>query len=559
MRQREERIQGARGDGSDRPAPAASDRTHGIPRTHGPDGTGAGPGASPSAAGGAVDALWGAAVRGASPPAARPGDGRGGEGGGGAGSPAAPQAAVAYLQGLGRFGMRLGLQRIRRLLAALGHPEEDLPPVYHVTGTNGKGSTACILEAVLRAAGCRTALFTSPHLVRYEERFAFDGRPVSGLELAAAIERVRSAADAVAATGEAPTEFEVATAVFFLLVQARRPDAVVLEVGLGGRYDATNVVPRPAVSVVTNVALDHTDRLGRTVEEIAYDKVGIARPGVPLVTGALDPAALRVLRRETARVGAPLWEVRPLTDAPPPAAGPGRDEPAGEPPGPVAVATYRLRTTGPEGSRWDYRGPAGSPRGAAVRWDHLPLALVGPHQVANAAVAVAALQAAAATGRGLQVGRAAVERGLAAARWPGRMERLRWQGRDVWLDGAHNPAGMAALARTVATLWPGRRVLLVIGMLDDKDVEQAAGAIAPVTGRAVVSEPPSPRAAPAERLARALAAQGVPVVVEREPVGALARALREAEPGQPVLVTGSLYLVGAVRAHVLAPAGAPGA
>ncbi|HEY8551935.1 MAG TPA: cyanophycin synthetase, partial [Thermaerobacter sp.] len=285
--------------------------------------------------------------------------------------------------------------------------------------------------------------------------------------------------------------------------------------------------------------------------------VGIARPGVPLVTGALDPAALGVLRRETARVGAPLWEVRPQSVAPLPAP-PGGDEPAGGPPGPVAVATYRLRATGPEGSRWDYRGPAGSPRGGEVRWENLPLGLVGPHQVANAAVAVTALQAAAATGRGLQVGRAVVERGLAAARWPGRMERLRWQGRDVWLDGAHNPAGMAALARTVATLWPGRRVLLVIGMLDDKDVEQAAAAIAPVTGRAVASEPPSPRAASAQRVAKALVARGVPVAVEREPVRALARAVREAEPEQPVLVTGSLYLVGAVRAHVLAPAGIPG-
>lgn len=471
--------------------------------------------------------------------------------GAGAARTGAGQAAVEYLQGLSRFGMRLGLERIRQLLQRLGHPEEGLPPVYHITGTNGKGSTACILEAVLRSAGYRTALFTSPHLVHYEERFVFDGRPVTGAELAAAVERARAAAGAMAAEGEAPTEFEVATAVFLLLVQMRQPDAVVLEVGLGGRYDATNAVPRPVVSVVTNVALDHTDRLGRTVEEIAYDKVGIARPGVPLVTGALDPGALAVLRREAARVGAPLWEVRP-------------DEPGPQGPGPAAAARYRLRSTGPDGSRWDYRCGAVTPAGQGglpgtpVRWDDLPLALLGPHQVANAAVAVTALLAAAAAGRGLPVTREVVERGLAAARWPGRMERLAWRGREIWLDGAHNPAGMAALVRTAATLWPGRQALLVIGMLDDKDVEAAAAAIAPAVARAVVTEPPSPRAAPARRVAAALEACGVPVTVEREPMAALDRALGEAAPGQPVLVAGSLYLVGAVRGRVLEPAGAPG-
>ena len=493
------------------------------------------------------------------------------------GEAGAGRAAVAYLQGLSRFGMRLGLERVRRLLAGLGHPEEGLPPVYHITGTNGKGSTASLIEAILRAAGYRTALFTSPHLVHYEERFLFDGRPVPGVELAAAVDRARRAAAAMTEQGgEPPTEFEVATAVFFLLVQARRPDAVVLEVGLGGRYDATNTVPQPAVAVVTNVALDHMDRLGPTVEAIAYDKVGIARPGVPLVTGALDPAALAVLRREAAALGAPLWEVRPAAeagkDAGPPGigiapsaaaaapSGPGvlleaAPAPGAEPPGtgvPAAVATYRLRSTGPGGSRWDYRGPA-----AGARWDDLPLALVGPHQVANAAVAVTALLAASGSGRGLFVDRRAVERGLAAARWPGRMERVRWEGRELWLDGAHNPAGMAALARTVATLWPGRRILVVLGMLDDKQVEEAAAALAPVTERAVVTEPPSPRAAPAQRVAQALAGCGVPAVIRRDPLAALALAVAEAGPDQPVLVTGSLYLVGAIRGHVLHPA--PGA
>ena len=475
--------------------------------------------------------------------------------------------AVGYLQGLSRFGMRLGLERIRDLLAALGHPEDRLPPVYHIAGTNGKGSTACLIESILRAAGYRTALFTSPHLVHYEERFAFDGRPVAGAELAGAVARARAAAEERAAAGrEQPTEFEVATAVFFDLVARRRPDAVVLEVGLGGRYDATNAVPSPAVSVVTNVALDHTDRLGRTVAEIARDKAGIARPGVPLITGAADPEALAVLRATCREVGAPLGEVAGEAAVPPageepavaaaPAApgrraagGPGEDGAGAG--GGRPVATYRIREVGGTGARWDYRSEWAS-------WTDLPLGLVGRHQVANAAVAVTAVLAAAAAGRGLPVDEAAIRRGLATARWPGRLERLSWQGREVWLDGAHNPAGMAALARAVADLWPGRRPVLVFGMLDDKDVESAAAAIAPVTAWAVVTEPPTSRAAAAERGAAALAARGVPAVIERDPAAALHRALAGALPRDPVVVAGSLYLVGHVRSLLLAPAATPG-
>lgn len=435
--------------------------------------------------------------------------------------------AIAYLQGLGRFGVRLGLERTRDLLAALGHPERLLPPVYHIAGTNGKGSTACLMEAVLRAAGYRTALFTSPHLSRYEERFSFDGRPVAPGELAAAVERVREAVAELAAAGrERPTEFEFTTGVFLDMVARRPTGAVILEAGLGGRYDATNAVPSPVVSVITNVALDHTDRLGRTVVEIARDKAGIARPGVPLVTGAADPEALAVLEEVCSATGAPLLRV----------VGDGGEEPGRDP---GVAARYRVRELGPGGARWDFES-------VWVSWRDLPLALAGRHQVANAAVALTALLAA---GEGAPaVDEEAVRRGLAAARWPGRLERLEWQGREIWLDGAHNPAGMAALARALRDLLPDHPVVLVFGMLDDKDVEAAAAAIAPLAALAVVTEPGSPRAASAERGAEALAACGVPVVIEREPVRALQRALAEAPPGLPLVVAGSLYLVGALRA-----------
>ncbi|HEY8395035.1 MAG TPA: folylpolyglutamate synthase/dihydrofolate synthase family protein [Thermaerobacter sp.] len=444
--------------------------------------------------------------------------------------------AIDYVRGLGRFGVRLGLERTRELLAALGHPERRLPPVYHIAGTNGKGSTACLIESILRAAGHRTALFTSPHLSRYEERFAFDGRPVAPEELAAAVERAREAVRGLAAAGkETPTEFEFTTAVFLDLVARRRPDAVILEVGLGGRHDATNAVPRPAVSVVTNVALDHTDRLGRTVAEIARDKAGIARPGVPLVTGAADPDALVVLEEVCAAAGTPLLRVV---------------EGGGAGPDPRGAARYRVRELGPGGARWDFESDWAC-------WRDLPLALRGRHQVANAAVALTALLAAAARG-GPAVDEGAVRRGLATAYWPGRLERLDWQGREVWLDGAHNPAGMATLAQALRDLLPGRQVALVFGMLDDKDVEAAAAAIAPLTALAVVTEPASPRAARAERGAAALAGHGVPVVIEREPRRALERALAEAPPGLPLVVAGSLYLIGELRPWLLAPAPAPG-
>lgn len=486
---------------------------------------------------------------------------------------------VGDLQDLSRFGMRLGLERIHRLLAELGHPERRLPPVYHIAGTNGKGSTACLVESLLRAAGYRTALFTSPHLIHYEERFVLNGRPVESDALAAVADQVLAAARRLVAAGaEQPTEFEVATAVFLALVARERPDAVVLEVGLGGRYDATNVVPQPAVSVVTNVALDHTEQLGRTVAEVAQEKAGIARPGVPLVTGATDPEALAVLRAACLRTGTPLVTVEPEPAAGPDAGGPqavalgsraaagvdvaggvpaaGRDgvgSGAGDPwaggAAPV-VARYALERLDRDGARWTYRSPWG-------QWSGLPLGLRGRHQVGNAAVAVTAVLVAAARG-GPRVREDALRRGLATARWPGRLERIIWKQRELWLDGAHNPAGMAALARAVADLWPGRRLPVLFGMLDDKDVESTAAAIAPVTAWAVVTEPPATRTAPAERTAAALSAAGVWTEVERDPAAALHRILMKTQPGDPVIVTGSLYLVGHIRGLVAEPAVQPG-
>ncbi|MFO7172096.1 MAG: folylpolyglutamate synthase/dihydrofolate synthase family protein [Bacillota bacterium] len=399
--------------------------------------------------------------------------------------------------------MKPGLERTRELLRRLGDPHRAGYRVVHIGGTNGKGSTAAMVAAGLRAAGHRVGLYTSPALQRWNERIQVDGRPIADGEVAALAAEVRPAVEAMVREGyEQPTEFEVTTALAFLHYARQRVDWLVLEVGLGGRYDATNVVEDPAVTCITNVDLDHTEVLGPTHRAIAWDKAGILKPGVPCVTGATHPEALAVLRDEARRVGAPLLEVAP-------------------PPGPVA---------------WDLTGQVadlpGLP-GARIR-------LLGRHQLANAACAARILQV-------LGLPEAPIRRGLAEARWPGRLEVVPGDP-PVLLDVAHNPAGAAALAQAVRDYLPGRPVVLVLGLLADKNVDGFLDALLPLARQAVAVTPDHPtRALPARDLAAALARRGVAAAVAPSPEEALRRARALCPAGGAVLVAGSHYLVGPVR------------
>jgi dihydrofolate synthase/folylpolyglutamate synthase len=401
------------------------------------------------------------------------------------------RALLERLFALRRFGVRPGLDGMRALLDGLGRPERELAAV-HIAGTNGKGSTAAFAEALLRADGRRTGLYTSPHLLRFTERVRVDGEELGEDEAAELGERV------LAARPES-TFFEVATAIAFLAFRARGVEVAVIEAGLGGRLDSTNVIERPLATVVTGIALDHADVLGPTLVDIAREKAGIFKPGAPAVLACDDAGARAELERVARAVGAPL--VR------------------------LGVEIEAART--PDGLR--YRGPGGP-------LDTVPLGLDGAHQARNAALALAALAS-----TPLAPSDAARRRGLGAARWPGRLERL---APDLLVDAAHNPDGARVLASELRQIAAGRGVALVFGAVADKDAAGMLAELAPLADAIVLTRPPSPRALDPEAL-RPLA-PGARVVPD--PAAALAAARR---PGGLAVVCGSLFLVGQVRGLVL--------
>jgi dihydrofolate synthase / folylpolyglutamate synthase len=407
--------------------------------------------------------------------------------------------ATDFLFSLERFGMKFGLANMAALCDALDHPERAFPSIL-IAGTNGKGSVAAMVDSALRAEGHRSARYTSPHLVRLEERFAIDGHDVDADRLEVSAARVRAAVERLMAAGRLealPTFFECTTAVAFDLFREARVDAAVLEVGLGGRLDATNVVT-PAAAAIVSIDFDHEAQLGDSLASIAAEKAGIARPGVPLVCGAMPPEAMEVIARTAAERGAPL--VRAGDD------------------------------------------PAVTARAAAI-----PLGLSGEHQRANAAVALALLETLDADARhGLRVSEAARRNGLAAARWPGRLETVAWRGRPLLLDAAHNPAGARALASYLLRERP-EGVTLVFGAMKDKAVAGMLRALAPVARSIVCTTAPNPRAMTAAELAALARSLDLDAVAVDDPAAAVDRAF-----GSPhsVVVAGSIFLVGAVRERV---------
>lgn len=419
------------------------------------------------------------------------------------------EQALEYLASLGKFGMNLGLARIEKLTALLGHPERRFRTV-HVTGTNGKGSTAAMLAAALRRAGIRTGLYTSPHLNEYTERITVDGKEISCGDFAAAVERTAGLVGAMVAEGwDHPTEFEVITAAAFDHFARAEVEYAVIEVGLGGLLDSTNVIT-PRVAVITNVTLEHTDRCGNTVAEIAQHKAGIIKPGTKVVTAAKGEA-LAVIEAEAAAKAAPLYVL-------------GRD--------------FSAAAAGVEG----YRQQVTFSRPGQKELAPFTINLLGRHQAENSAVAVMAALALAETEPRLTLD--AVRAGLAEAVWPGRFEVV--DGKPpLIIDGAHNPAGARSLRATLDEVFPGREVVFVLGILADKDIDGIVGALVRPADRAVTVRPESERAAAPEQVAARVAARSVEAAATIQ--AGLERARRLAGPDGVVCVAGSLYLTGAAR------------
>ncbi len=427
--------------------------------------------------------------------------------------------AVAALAAALRFGIHPSLEGIRALTDAMGRPQDAFRCVQ-VTGTNGKSSVTRMTAALLQAHGLRSAAYTSPHLESYTERMEIAGEPVSEGDFARAVEAALRAGASVATADEpsAHTEFELLTAAALWLFRKREVEWACLEVGMGGRWDATSVVT-PAVAVVTGVALDHTERLGGTVEEIAADKAHVIKEDAVAVLGPGTASVEALLLARAAALGARVVRVREAT-APD-----------------VAAADVRFAVTERPAS------PGGrlvvDVDGAFARYGHLAMAAPS-YQAPNVACAVAAAEAA--LGRALDED--AAPRALAAMRFPGRFELVRMSPPLV-LDGAHNPQAAAVLAEAIATTFPEAPVV-VLGVLTDKDAAGIVGALAPVAGGFLVTRPRSPRALPAARLSAVVRETGGRLMaVESELRVALERALAA---GSGVVVTGSLYAVGEARA-----------
>lgn len=415
-------------------------------------------------------------------------------------------AAIGYLYGLQKHGIKLGLETMSVLLDRLGHPERRFRSL-HIGGTNGKGSTAAMTAAVLQASGLRAGLYTSPHLVDFRERIRISGAMVSEERVADLTERVRAAT----LPDLEPTFFETTTAMAFLYFAEAQVDLAVLEVGLGGRFDATNVI-EPMACAVTTIGLEHQQYLGSTEEAIAFEKAGIIKPSVPVVIGRMAQEAAGVMQGIAQERSAPLWQL-------------GQE--------------FSVEEQGPE--RFTYRGRTQVLEG-------LICALPGRHQFDNAACALALLEAAGPAG--LTVDEGAARRGLQSVQWEGRLELIE-QYPMVLLDGAHNPAAAYALAgflKEFRRRRPDARVFLVLGMMRDKDHRGFIAPLQEIVSEVILTEAGLSRSASVEALRESFAGWPQPIHEAPVPAEALMLAKRRATSRDLICVTGSLMLLGDVKA-----------
>jgi len=404
--------------------------------------------------------------------------------------------SVQFLYALGNEikSAKLGLERISAVLEALGNPERAFR-VVHVAGTNGKGSTCAMIEAGLRATGIRTGLFTSPHLIEPTERIQIDGIPVSPSDFERAFNMVHETAEKLDLDCH-PTYFETVTAMAFWLFREKEVATAVVEVGLGGRLDSTNVV-QPALTVITPIDFDHEAYLGHTIEAIASEKAGILKPGIPAVFARQRPEAAQVLAAQAAKLRAPI----------------------------TRAEDFEIRDL-----HIDARGS---------RFSGIVCPLAGEHQVDNAVTAALALRA-------LEVS----TDGIAETRWPGRIEHVS-PNPDILLDGAHNPAGARALARYLERFYGTRRIWLVYGAMRDKAIDEVAGVLFPLAGELILTAPDTSRALRPEALAEFTGRGHTEPNVE----AAIDYARTHAADEDVIVITGSLFVVGESRKFFLAPTG----
>ena len=416
--------------------------------------------------------------------------------------------ALSYIHSVCWKGSIPGLSRTRELLAKMGNPEKKLRFV-HIAGTNGKGSTAAMLAAILRQAGYVTGLYTSPYIIKFHERMQVNGEMISDEELCAITEYIRPLAESMT---ESPTEFELVTCIAMEYFVRRGCQIVVMEVGMGGELDSTNVIAAPEASVICNIGLDHTEVLGDTLEKIASAKAGIIKPGCPAVIYRAAPSVEAVFEEKCRAVGSELHK--------------------------ADFDAIRLHTHDLTGQVFDFG-----------RFHDLHLPLLGEHQLKNAAVVLTTADVLKA--RGWAITDENIRQGLAAVRWPGRFELLRKDPLFI-VDGGHNPQCIEALVQNIRQYLAGRPLTVLTGVLADKDYHCMYADVArQFAARFVTVTPPNPRALDAQALAEYLRQFGKPVTACDSVDAGVREAIRQAGPDGVVLAYGSLYMVGDIEAAVL--------
>lgn len=411
-----------------------------------------------------------------------------------------------------RFGMVLGLDRMEELLRRLGNPQDDLK-VIHVAGTNGKGSVSKYLEEGLSACGYKMGLYTSPYIETFNERIRYDGADISDEDLEYYGQKVVSAAEAMVADGlDSPTEFEVVTAIAFLYFADRQADITILEVGLGGIGDSTNVVKSPLASVITSISYDHMAQLGSSLAEIAVNKAGIIKTGCPVIANVPQRDAAKIIARKAYAMGSRLYDISGIRAA-------------------VSDETPFSQKVSMELYEKSY--------------SDVEISMVGRHQAENLKTALATLEILRKSGA-VKLDREALYEGLKRARQPGRFEVIS-EDPLVIIDGAHNEAGAQALQETMAQHFAGKKILLVAGILADKEIDSIVKFLTKITDHIIVTEPDNPRKLAAEKLAEHVAEFGVAAEAVSDVEAAVHRAKELADDYDVILFAGSLYLIGDVR------------
>lgn len=411
-----------------------------------------------------------------------------------------------------RFGMVLGLDRMEELLRRLGNPQDDLK-VIHVAGTNGKGSVSKYLEEGLSACGYKMGLYTSPYIETFNERIRYDGADISDEDLEYYGQKVVSAAEAMVSDGlDSPTEFEVVTAIAFLYFAGRQADITILEVGLGGIGDSTNVVKSPLASVITSISYDHMAQLGSSLAEIAVNKAGIIKTGCPVIANVPQRDAAKIIARKAYAMGSRLYDISGIRAA-------------------VSDETPFSQKVSMELYEKSY--------------SDVEISMVGRHQAENLKTALATLEILRKSGA-VKLDREALYEGLKRARQPGRFEVIS-EDPLVIIDGAHNEAGAQALQETMAQHFAGKKILLVAGILADKEIDSIVKFLTKITDHIIVTEPDNPRKLAAEKLAEHVAEFGAAAEVVSDVEAAVHRAKELADGYDVILFAGSLYLIGDVR------------